>query len=106
MLVEDNTCGPGALKVKDIAEGANPTMPATWPGLPILIDSPGYEPQLGHDSVTIRVPLKEIAFQTEFRFDGVTAGLRVNASVHNPLLCVVNVHDVASADLSLPGVVE
>ena len=31
------------------------------------------------------------------------AGLRVNASVHNPLLCVSNVFKVASGDLSLPG---
>jgi hypothetical protein len=36
-------------------------------------------------------------------FDGVTAGLRVNASVHAPLLCVADVFDVASGDLSLPG---
>ena len=31
------------------------------------------------------------------------AALRVNASVHDPLLCVTNVFDVASGDLSLPG---
>ena len=36
-------------------------------------------------------------------FAGVTAALRVNASVHSPLLCVVNVFKVASGDLSLPG---
>ena len=33
----------------------------------------------------------------------VTAGLRVNASVHAPLLCVVDVFKVASGNLSLPG---
>jgi hypothetical protein len=33
----------------------------------------------------------------------VTAALRVNANVHSPLLCVTNVFDVASGDLSLPG---
>ena len=36
-------------------------------------------------------------------YDGVTAGLRVNADLHAPLLCVVDVFDVASGDLSLPG---
>ena len=36
-------------------------------------------------------------------FDGVTAALRVNASMHSPLLCVANVFKVASGDLSLPG---
>ncbi len=106
VLVKDDACGPDALKVKDIPEGTHPRLPVTWPELPILIDSPGYEPRLKDDAVTIRVPLKDLAFQTDFRFDGVTAGLRVNESVHNPLLCVVDVHDVASVDLSLPGAVE
>ena len=36
-------------------------------------------------------------------FDGVTAALQVNADVHAPLLCVTDVFDVASGDLSLPG---
>jgi hypothetical protein len=30
----------------------------------------------------------------------------VNASVHDPLLCVVDVFDVASGNLSLPGRVQ
>jgi hypothetical protein len=40
------------------------------------------------------------------RFDGVAAGLRVIASAHAPLLCVVDVFKVASGDLSLPGKVD
>jgi hypothetical protein len=36
-------------------------------------------------------------------YDGVTSALRVNQNVHAPLLCVVDVFDVASGDLSLPG---
>jgi hypothetical protein len=32
-----------------------------------------------------------------------TAALRVNASVHSPLLCVVDVFKVGSGNLSLPG---
>ena len=39
----------------------------------------------------------------EVGHDGVTAALRVNESVHAPLLCLVDVFDVASGDLSLPG---
>jgi len=38
--------------------------------------------------------------------DGVTSPLRVNADLHAPLLCVENVFDVASGDLSLPGVIK
>ena len=106
VLTGDEACGPGALKVKDIPEGSKPKLPATWPGLPLFIDSPGYEPKLKSHKVTIRVPLKDVGFAEDFRFDSVTAGLRINESVHNPLLCVVKVHDVASGDLSLPGKVQ
>ena len=39
-------------------------------------------------------------------YDGVTSALRVNDSIHAPLLCVTDVFDVASGDLSLPGTIE
>jgi hypothetical protein len=104
VLGPDEACGDGALKVLDIAEGATPRLPATWPGLPILIDSPGWEPVLHEEIIEVRVPFAEIGVVEALRFDGVTAGLRVNADVHAPLLCVAAIQDVASGDLSLPGV--
>jgi hypothetical protein len=103
VLTSDSACGAGALKVRDIAPGTTPKLPATWPGLPLFIDSPGYEPQLSGNTIRVSVPLKELGFPTTFSFDGVTAALRVNASVHDPLLCVADVFDVASGTLSLPG---
>lgn len=106
VLTRDEACGPGALKVKDIPEGAKPRLPETWPGLPILIDSPGYPPALGGRTVEVRVPLARLGAARGASFDGVTAGLRVNASVHAPLVCVADVFDVASGDLSLPGRIE
>jgi hypothetical protein len=104
VLTPDDACGKGALKVKDIPEGTKPKMPITWPGLPIFIDSPGFDFSLEKSEVLVRVPLKEVGFPESFNFDGVTAGLRVNKQVHAPLLCVVDVFDVASGDLSLPGI--
>ncbi|WP_431686705.1 hypothetical protein [Hahella sp. NBU794] len=103
VLTPDEQCGPGALKVKDIPAGAHPDLPATWPGLPLFIDSPGYEPELKGEQVRARVPLKDMGFPEAFQYDGVTAALRVNVNVHSPLLCVTNVWDVASGDLSLPA---
>lgn len=103
VLQPDENCGPGALGVVDIAEGTQPRLPKTWPGLPILLDSPGWDPLINDSRVTIRVPFDDASALAETRFDGVTAGLRVNESVHAPLLCVVDVFDVASGDLSLPG---
>ena len=103
VLQPDDACGKGALKVVDIAEGSKPRLPRTWPGLPILIDSPGWSPTLKGRTVEVRVPFDDIGAVEAGAFDGVTAALRVNASVHSPLLCVVNVFKVASGDLSLPG---
>jgi len=56
--------------------------------------------------VEVRVPFDDIGVVKASTFDGVTSGLRVNANVHAPLLCVTDVFDVASGDLSLPGVVD
>ncbi len=103
VLGPDDACGKGALKVIDIPEGTTPKVPKTWPGLPILIDSPGWSPAISGDTVEIRVPFDDISSVKSATFDGVTAGLRVNASVHDPLLCVENVFKIASGDLSLPG---
>lgn len=106
VLVPDAACGAGALKVRDIPPGQSPKVPATWPGLPLFLDSPGYEPELAGEEIRVGVPLKELGFPATFNYDGVTAALRVNASVHSPLLCVADVFDVASGKLDLPGRVE
>ena len=103
VLGPDEACGTGALKVIDIPEGATPRLPATWPGLPLLIDSPGWQPIQSAETVEVRVPFADIGAVKAASYDGVTAGLRVNADIHAPLLCVTDVFDVASGDLSLPG---
>jgi len=103
VLKPDDACGKGALKVVDIPEGAKPNLPKTWPGLPILIDSPAWSPVFKEGTLEVRVPFDDIGVVTEANFDGVTSGLRVNASVHSPLLCVVDVFKVASGNLKMPG---
>lgn len=96
-------CGEGKLGIVDIPKGAKPRLPKTWPGLPILIDSPNWSPTFDGGTVQLKVPFDDIGVVTAGSFDGVTAGLRVNASVHEPLVCVADVFKVASGDLSLPG---
>lgn len=102
VLNQDKACA-GGLKVKDIPAGAKPKLPETWPGAPILIDSPEYKTALATDVVEVHVPLEKIGALATASFDGVTAGLKVNANLHAPLLCVQNVFKVASGNLSLPG---
>jgi len=96
-------CGEDMLKVVDIPEGVQPKLPKTWPGLPILIDSPGWSPSISNEVVEVRVPFDDVSLMEGISFDGVTAGLRVNESTHSPLLCVVDVFKVASGDLTLSG---
>jgi hypothetical protein len=103
VLGPDEACGANGLKVKDIPAGTSPRLPMTWPGAPILLDSPGWQPNLTQETVEVRVPFGDISIVQTAGFDGVTAGLRVNESAHSPLLCVANVFKVASGDLSLPG---
>lgn len=103
VLVTDDACGKDALKVKDIPAGAKPRLPRTWPGAPLLLDSPGWSPAMNAGSVTVRVPFDDIGVVQGASFDGVTAALRVNGNLHAPLLCVTDVYKVASGKLSLPG---
>lgn len=99
VLTPREACGTGALSVRDIPEGTTPALPATWPGLPLFIDSPGHTPAFDGAEITLEVPLAE----GPLNYDGATSALRVNANMHQPLLCVTDVFDVASGDLSLPG---
>lgn len=105
VLVPDDACGKGSLKVKDIPEGTKPKVPATWPKVPLLIDSPTYPTTLATDTVEVKVPATVIGAAAGVKFDGVTSALKVNANLHAPLLCIANVFDVASGNLSLPGTI-
>jgi hypothetical protein len=106
VLTPTKACGEGALGVRDILEGETPKMPATWPGLPIFIDSPGFTPLFDGPEIKVNVSLVDAKAIIGASYDGVTSALKVNANVHAPLLCVTNVFDVASGDLSLPGKVK
>ncbi len=102
VLAKDAACGAG-LKVVDIPDGAKPKVPETWPGVPLLIDSPEYPTTFKGDTVDVEIPLSLIGGLAGASYDGVTAGLKVNGNLHAPLLCVSDVFKVASGDLSLPG---
>lgn len=106
VLTPSEACGPDALAVRDIPEGEAPEMPATWPGLPLFLDSPGFTPVFDGTEVSLTVAIPHADMVEGVGYDGVTAALRVNASVHAPLLCVTDVFDVASGDLSLPGKID
>ncbi|HEX6340268.1 hypothetical protein [Umezawaea sp.] len=103
VLVPDTTRPDGALKVRDVLPGEKPDLPRTWPGVPLYLDSPPYPTRFAGRTVRIEVPARDLGFPSTFSYDGVTAALRVNGDLHDPLLRVENVFDVASGTLSLPG---
>ncbi len=106
VLTPTEECGPGALAVRDIPEGSTPKLPATWPGFPIFLDSPGFTPLFDGPEVTVNAGFASDVELAGVTYDGVTSALRVNVNVHAPLLRVTDVFDIASGDLSLPGKVE
>jgi hypothetical protein len=106
VLTPTKACGEGKLAVRDIPKGQTPALPATWPGLPLFIDSPGYTPLFNGPEITIKVAFNSNDVIAGVSYDGVTSALKVNANIHAPLLCVTDVFDVASGDLSLPGKVK
>ena|SRR6185437_7851875 len=86
-----------------LAQRFNPRLPKTWPGAPILIDSPGYKPHFEAKTVRVTVPFDTKDIAENVQFDGVTTALKVNGNLHAPLLCVSDVFKIGSGDLSLPG---
>jgi hypothetical protein len=103
VLVPDDACGRGALRVRDIPERQRPPVPRTWSGLPLLMASPGYSPRLAGNTIEVRVPFLDLTALRGATFDAFTAELRLAAPGAVPLLCVAPPIDSASGNLSLPG---
>jgi hypothetical protein len=105
VLVPDDSCGRGALRVRDIPPGQErrPPLPRSWPGTPVLIDSPGYSPRIAGNAIEVRVPFADLAALRGATFDAFTAELHLRAPGTVPLLCVPQPLDSASGNLSLPG---
>lgn len=101
VLLESNTSVPGGLAVK--ATNPSSVLPPTNPGMPMYMDSPGFEVVWEGNEISCAVPLYRMNNQDNFNYDGVTAYMEVNTSDPLlPMLGVYDVYDVASGSLSLP----
>ncbi len=104
VLLGKDERAPAGLAVVAVSGDVAAALPPTNPGLPIYLDSPGFPVVLRGQDVIVAVPASRIHGQTTFRFDAVTASMRVAPSdPSQPLLGVTEVHSVWSGDLSLPG---
>ncbi|WP_394746942.1 hypothetical protein [Spongiimicrobium salis] len=105
VLVSDDRV-PGGLSVKTFdTEDKSVVLPAINPGMPMYMDSPGYNIVTQGNAIKVVVPKFRINNVTEFSFDGVAAYMQVNTEwkeKNMPMLGVYAVYSVASGDLSLP----
>lgn len=102
LLVPDDRV-PGGLSVAEIAQSEIATaLPPTNPGMPMLMDSPGFSVVRRGSHLRVLVPASRIYSQTRFRYDAVIAYMEVGPGEGRPLLGVYHVYDVLSGDLSLP----
>ncbi len=95
---------PGGLSVIQF-EANDPLvkLPPTNPGMPMYMDSPGFNIITKGNSIKVVVPAFRMNHQVDFKFDAVTAYMEVNTeNKEMPMLGVYAVYSVASGDLSLP----
>ena len=101
VLLVNDTKVPGGLSVK--ATSGTSILPPTNPGMPMYMDSPGFQVTWSANKISCAVPLSRMNNQDNFNYDGVTALMNVNTSDPLlPLLGVYDVYSIASGDLSLP----
>ncbi|REJ80291.1 MAG: hypothetical protein DWQ36_12660 [Acidobacteria bacterium] len=106
VLVPDQRVA-GGLAVAEIGESQiAEILPPTNPGMPMLLDSPGYSVVLRGDTLKVLVPAARLYGEPDFRYDAVTAYMEVGPGADRPLLGVYQVYEVLSGDLSLPYRIE
>jgi len=95
---------PGGLSVRQFdKEDPKVVLPPTNPGMPMYMDSPGFNVITRDNAITVVIPSGRMNNVTSFNFDAVTAYMEVNTdNPDGPMLGVYAVYDVASGDLSLP----
>ncbi len=98
----------GGLSVKQFKkEDKTVTLPPTNPGMPMYMDSPGFQVIKNRSSIKVIIPDYRINHQTNFKFDAVSAYMQVNTETKDkPMLGVYKVYSVLSTDLSLPYTVQ
>nr|WP_299000562.1 hypothetical protein [uncultured Allomuricauda sp.] len=107
VLVQDDRVD-GGLSVKQFKKADETVvLPPTNPGMPMFMDSPGYPVTTQEQTIKVVVPNYRMNNKSDFKYDGVTAFMKVNTSKEDlPMLGVYDVYSIASGDLSLPYTVK
>jgi hypothetical protein len=103
VLVKDERVN-GGFSVKQFEkDDSTVKLPPTNPGMPMFMDSPGFQVVTQGNTIRVIVPNYRMNNQIDFKFDAVTAYMQVNTSNKQmPMLGVYKVYSVTSGNLSLP----
>jgi len=103
ILTEDKRV-EGGLSVKQFnKDDTSVILPPTNPGMPMYMDSPGFQVITKGNTITVVAPDYRMNNQIDFKYDGVACYMQVNTEMKDkPMLGVYKVYSVASGDLSLP----
>ena len=107
VVLREDKRAAGGLSVIQFDPGQDQvTLPPTNPGMPMYMDSPGYQVIRKGNVIRTVVPASRINHRTSFKFDAVTVYMQVNASRKDlPMLGAYAVYSIASGNLSLPYLV-
>lgn len=105
VLTEDK-CVEGGLAVKQFdLKYTNVVLPPTNPGMPMYMDSSGFQVITSGNTIKVVVPDYRMNSKTDFSYDGVAAYMQVNTggdgghgSGDKPMLGVYQVYSVGSSD--------
>jgi len=109
VLTEDKRV-EGGLAVKQFdANDKSVILPPTNPGMPMYMDSPGFQVLTEGNTIRVVVPDYRMNNKTDFQYDAVAAYMQVNTGDKGshgggdkPMLGVYKVYSVASGKLTLP----
>ncbi len=104
VVLQKDERAAGGLSVKQFnKEDKTVTLPPTNPGMPMYMDSPGFQVITKGSSIKVVIPDYRMNHQTNFTFDAVSVYMEVNTEIKDkPLLGVYEVYSILSTDLSLP----
>ncbi|MEX2411077.1 MAG: hypothetical protein WD607_06835 [Candidatus Paceibacterota bacterium] len=113
VLAKDKRVAGGLSVIQFNPEDDTVVLPPTNPGMPMYMDSPGFQVITTGNRIRVVVPDFRIRNNLDFSYDGVTVYMQVytgddgNHSKRDlPMLGVYNVYSVASGNLSLPYTVK
>ena len=110
VLVKDKRVA-GGLSVKEFSpKDKTVILPKTNPGMPMYMDSPGFQVVTEGNAIRVVVPTYRVRFNTSFKYDAVGVYMQLStgekgehlANGKMPMLGVYKIYSNLSKDLSLP----